>query len=178
MTRRGAPGVPALAAALWVVLAGCAPALDWRETRPPGSGLTMLFPCRVERQERAVRLAGRLVAMAADSCRAAGATFSLATLDAGSPGAVTPVLAALRAGAVANVGASGAAAAPLAVDGTTPNPQSGLLHLAGRLPDGRPVSLHAAFFVKGMRLYQASVIGESIPDDASDTFFEAIRVAP
>ena len=36
----------------------------------------------------------------------------------------------------------------------------------GRLPDGRPVAAHAAFFVHGVRVYQATAIGEALPEDA------------
>ena len=36
----------------------------------------------------------------------------------------------------------------------------------GRLPDGRPVTAHAAFFVHGVRVYQATAIGEALPEDA------------
>ncbi|MEO8079046.1 MAG: hypothetical protein ABI641_00855 [Caldimonas sp.] len=159
-------------------LAGCSPALDWRESRPAAAGVLMMFPCRPETRERQVSLAGRPVRMQVHSCAAADTTFSLGVVDAGGPGEVTPLLAALQAGAAANVGSGTPAPRSFSAPGATPNPQSGLVHMAGHLPDGRAVILDAAFFVKGMRLYQASVIGEAFPDDASETFFKAIRIAP
>lgn len=180
MMMRDAAASPALGVLVagLVTLAGCSPALDWREIRPEGSGVTMLFPCRPDRHERQVRLDDRTVRMQMHSCSASDATFSLGVIEASGPGEVTPMLAALRAGASANLAADGPVPLPIAVAGMTPNPESALLRIAGHLPDGRPVSLHAAFFVKGMRLYQASAIGKVIPANASDTFFEAIRISP
>ena len=62
-------------AALLAALAACAPPFDWRDVRPEGSGVTMLFPCRPDRHERAVRIAGSELRMQMHSCTAAGATF-------------------------------------------------------------------------------------------------------
>jgi hypothetical protein len=160
-----------------VALAACAPALDWRETKPDGSGVAMLFPCRPERQERVVRLAGADLPLRLHSCRAAGTTFSLAFADAVDAARVTPLLLDLRAGAAANIGGTPAPRA-FALKGATANEHGAQLRTEGRLPDGRPVVEHAAFFVKDLRVYQATVLGESPPADAVDTFFGAIRLSP
>jgi hypothetical protein len=111
------------------------------------------------------------------SCEAGGAPFSLAFVDAGDPGRVEPLLAALKASAVANIGGT-PAAQPFAPPGATPNPGSALLRVQGRLPDGRHVTEHAAFFVRGLRLYQATVLGEALPEDSVQTFFAAIKLTP
>jgi len=44
--------------------------------------------------------------------------------------------------------------------------------------DRRPVTLHAAFFVHGVRIYQAAAIGETLPEDAVRSFFGAIKLTP
>jgi hypothetical protein len=49
--------------------------------------------------------------------------------------------------------------------------------MEGRLPDGRRVVEDAAFFVKGLRVYAATVLGESIPAEAVETFFASIKSA-
>ncbi|MCE9657159.1 MAG: hypothetical protein K8R60_01265 [Burkholderiales bacterium] len=172
---RFALGWPALA--LLPALLACSPAFDWREVRPDGGDLTMLFPCRPEKRERTLALAGAELRMQLHSCEAAGAPFSLAVVDAGEPTRVEPLLAALKASAAANIGGA-AVAEPFSPPGATPNPASALLRLQGRLPDGRPVTEHAAFFVRGLRVYQATAIGEALPDDAVKTFFAAIKLAP
>jgi hypothetical protein len=170
-----ASGWPAVA--LVPLLLACSPAFDWREARPEGSGVTMLFPCRPEKHERSVRIAGAELGMQLHSCEAAGAPFSLAFVDAGEPSRVEPLLAALKASAAANIGGV-TLAQPFAPPGATPNPGSALLRVQGRLPDGRAVTEHAAFFVRGLRLYQATTIGEALPEDAVKTFFTAIKLTP
>jgi hypothetical protein len=165
-------GAAALCAA---ALFACAPSLNWRETRPPGSGVAMLFPCRPDRQERTIQIAGAALRMQMYSCRAAGAEFSLVFADVAEPARVTPVLLALRAAAQANLdGAS--TAQPLALAGATPNEQSARMRIDGRLPDGRRIVEHAAFFARGLRVYQLTTLGESLDAEASDAFLDSIKV--
>jgi hypothetical protein len=171
-----APSLVALAAAL--ALAACSPVLDWRESHPEGSGAVMLFPCRPVRHDRTVRVADATLRWQLHSCAAGGATFSLAVADGAEPAQVTPLLAALRTEAVANLGGSATEQPPVAIAGATPNAQSALLRIVGRRPEGRPVVAHAAFFVKGLRLYQATVLADDEPagSEALDTFFASIRL--
>lgn len=171
----------ASAAPILSLLAGlvaCSPALDWREVRPAGSGVSALFPCRPETRERTVAIAGADRKMQLHSCDAAGVTFSLAVVDGAEPAAVEPLLTAMKASVTANLGGQAGAVEPFAPRGATPNPASALLKVTGRLPDGRPVAGGAAFFVHGVRVYQATAIGETLPEDALRSFFAAIRVAP
>ena len=168
----------AVPAALACVVAACSPSLDWRQSRPAGSGATLLFPCRPSAVERPVSIAGQTLRLTLHSCSAGGATFSLAVIDVGAAERVAPVLAALREQAAANVSGQATAVTPVVVAGATANLQSGRVRIDGRLLDGRPVVEHAAFFVRGTRLYQATVIGarEPIGPEALDNFFGAIRV--
>ena len=165
-------------AVLPMAIVACAPSLDWREARPDGSGATMLFPCRPSGRERVVRLADAQVPMQQHSCTAAGATFSLIVAEAGTLERVTPLLAALRAQATANVSGQATPQPLPAISGATFSAQSVRLRIDGKLPDGRPVVEHAAFFVRGTRLYQATVIGKGEPvgAEALDNFFDAIRL--
>jgi hypothetical protein len=66
----------------------------------------------------------------------------------------------------------------LALAGTTPNPQAARVHIVGKRPDGRRVVADAAFFVKGLTLYQATVLGsgDGPGREAIETFFGAIRL--
>ena len=52
------------------------------------------------------------------------------------------------------------------------------LHAEGNRPDGTRVVADGAFFVKGLTLYQATVLGaDGGPRrEAADTFFAAIRL--
>ena len=164
--------------ALGVALVACWPALDWREVRPEGLALTALFPCRPDKHERDVPIAGAPARMQLHACDAAGSTFSLAVVDAGEPARVEPVLAALKASAAANVGGSASRSEPFAPPGATPNPSSALVRLQGRRPDGRAVTLNAAFFVHGVRVFQATALGEAVSEETLQGFFGGIRLAP
>ena len=172
---------PAQLAVLAAVLslAACSPTFDWRESRPDGSGATLLFPCRPERHEGTVRVAETTLRLQLHSCSAGGATFSLTVGDGAEPAQVTPLLAALRNQALVNLGAAEATERDLpATAGATPNRESALLRIVGRRADGRRVVAHAAFFVKGLRLYQATVLADDDPagSETLATFFGSIRL--
>lgn len=174
---RTAPRVAALALAAACVVA-CSPALDWRESRPEGADATLMFPCRPGKVERTVRLAGATLAMQQYACTAGGALYSLSAARAATPESVPTLLAAWRSEAAGNVGGVAIELPPPSVSGATPNVHSGFVRLVGRLPDQRPVVEHAAFFVRGTRLYQAAVVSTTRPvePEALDNFFGAIRL--
>lgn len=155
--------------------AGCSPSLDWREFTPEDSGIGVTFPCRPDRQARNLALAGAVVRMEMLACGADGMTFALAYADVADPALVGPGLAALRRQAAGNIGAQAQAWQPYLLAGATPNPQTGRLSVTGALPDGSAVREHAAFFSRGLRLYQASVIGTAPTPAAVDAFLGGFR---
>lgn len=165
---------------LAVVLAagGCAPALDWREVRPAGSGVAAMFPCKPAGQARLVQLAQRTVRLELHACTAGGATWALAFADLDDPSRVGPALDELRTAAAANLGAPMDAGEALRVPGATPNPSSVRIALQGRAPDGRSLGERVGLFAKGLRVYQATVLGEHIDAEAAGTFFGSLRLTP
>ncbi|HET9629769.1 MAG TPA: hypothetical protein VFP14_09845 [Novosphingobium sp.] len=169
------PTMAVLAAAL--VVLGCSPALDWREFEPEGSGVIASFPCRPDHHSRTVPLAGASVRMEMFVCNVAGTTFALTYADMADPAAVGPALGELKALAGANIGAAPEAAAAASVPGMTPHPQAGRVVAKGRRPDGGRIEQQALVFAKGVRVYQASVVGSSIPAEAAETFLGAPRPA-
>lgn len=159
-------------------LAACSPAHDWRDVRPPGTRLALQFPCRPVTQQRAVALAGPAVNLSLLACTAGGQTWALAHADLADPARVGPALAELRTSTVAKLNAAETPLAPLAVAGATPNAHSGRLRLSSR-PDAAsaargPVQMELALFAHGTQVFQASVLGESVPADVADTFFGSI----
>jgi hypothetical protein len=169
-----------LAAALVVVLvAACSPALDWRDFVPEGSGIHVSFPCRPDRVARPVVLAGFAVTMELLSCSASDgpqrSTFALAFVDLTDPARVDATLLAWRAIALANVNGQQPQALPLLLKGMTANAQAGRLLVNGHLPDGAAMQEHVAFFVHGLRLYQATVLGTQPSAQAVDGFFGGLR---
>lgn len=163
-------------ALLLAALVGCSPVLDWREVRVDGDALTALFPCRPERHARNVAVAGANVRMDMAACAVAGTTFAASFVDLADPAAVTGVLKGFCQAAVANLGGAAPRQLPFTLAGMTPNAAAVRVLIAGRLPDGTVVQEHAAFFARGLRVYQVSVIGAA--PDAVEAFLSSLKFAP
>lgn len=177
LTARRAAGA-GWAGAAALLLAACAPALDWRDVRPEGSSVTLLMPCKPTAQQRRLALAGAAVRLSLHACSADGQTWGVAHADMEDPARVAAALAELRASAAANIAAGDAGQLPLQVPGATPQPGSERVHFDGHLPDGRPVQAQVAVFAQGTRVYQVTALGEHLPAEAADVFFGSIRFAP
>lgn len=158
------------------LLAACAPALDWREVRPDGSALTLLMPCKPDRQVRRVDLAAVQVKLALHACTAGGVTWGLAFADLADPAKVGAALEELRSSALKNLQATDATPLPLQVHGATPNDASRRVQFAGRMPDGRAVVEQTAVFAKGTRVFQAVALGPVLEPEAAATFFGNLRL--
>ena len=165
----------ALLAIATVCATGCTPALDWREFVPEGTDVTVSFPCRPDRHARTVALAGAPAKMQMLVCSADGATWALAFVDVDDPARVGATLDELRRIAVDNLQGAEPKFEPLQVRGMTPNSQAARLSVVGSLPDGAAVQEHAAFFARGRRVYQASVIGAQPAAAAVDTYIAALK---
>ena len=160
------------------LLSACSPTFDWREARFEGSTLVAMFPCRPDRHERPVELAGRRMAMRMDACATGGATFAVSLVELGDPALAPIAQQELRTVAVANVKGDPPQAVPWRLAGTTPNGETTRISTRGRLPDGAPVVEHAAFFTQGLKVYQASVIGAAPNPEALETFFAGLKFVP
>lgn len=166
---------PRIAALAAVCATACSPTLDWREFVPEGSGLSATFPCRPDRQTRAVVLAGAKAPMTVLACTVGGTTYALGFVDLADPARITATLAELRASAVANLQGGGTDVASLHIKGMTDNDQAARLTFVGRLPDGTAVQEYAAFFTRGLSVYQATVFGMKPARQAAETFFRGLK---
>lgn len=164
--------IAALAASCSVA---CSPALDWREFVPEGTDLRVAFPCRPDRQARAVVVAGAKTQMQMLACSAGDATFALAFVDVVDPSRVGATLAELRATAASNLQSAPPQSVPLQIRGMTPNEQAARLTISGTLPDGAVVQAQAAFFARGLRVYQATVVGARPSPELADTFIGGLK---
>jgi hypothetical protein len=159
-----------------VVQAGCAPAFNWREVRPEGSGAALLMPCRPNGQERRVLLGGRPRLMTLFACTAAEQTWSLAFADVGDPTNLAEVLAGLVQSAGNNISATAQRSASLQVRGATPHAASQRVAFDGQLPDGKAVQLQVAVFVSGTKVFQATAVGAALPPEGLETFMGSLRI--
>jgi hypothetical protein len=156
-------------------LGACSPVLDWREFTPEGSGIGVSFPCRPDRQTRALTLAETRVTMQMLICNAGDTTFALAYADLTDPARISSALAELSASAVRNLGGGVPERAPLQIKGMTSSEEAVRIALVGRLPDGTTVHEHAALFTRGLRVYQATVIGADPSASVVDVFMAGLR---
>lgn len=172
--------LPWPAAGALIVAAGlsaCAPGHDWRQARSVDGAVGLLFPCRPLQHDRRVPLAGASERLTLLSCEAGGQVWALASADLADPARLSTALDELALAAAANLSATAATQA-LRVPGATPHPGSRRLTLAGRRPDGQPAQMQAALFVHGTHVYQATVLGQTVPAEVAEVFFDSLRVAP
>ena len=163
-------------AAISVALAACSPSLDWREFQPEGSGVIVTFPCKPDRFVRSVQLEVQVARLEMLTCSAGGMHFALSFLDAAEPANVPVALAELRTLVARNLGATGGGEVPITVPGMTPNPQAVRVQLEGHAPDGAVMQEQAAFFAKGLRVFQAVVLGRHVSAEAADAFLGGLRL--
>lgn len=159
-------------------LAGCAPALDWRELRLADTGLSVQFPCKPDSQTRRVPLGPSTLSLELHACTTDAATWAVAFADVGDPARVGPALIELRDALVANLAAPDTQRLELRLDGATPHPASQRVQLSGRLPNDQPVSAQLAVFSKGTRVFRASVVSRRGDAEAMDHFFASLRFTP
>lgn len=164
------------------LLAACSPTFDWREIRldrvAPNALLSSMFPCKPDHHARLLQLNDQRTTMQMAVCAAGGTTFALSAVPVADPSAAGAGLQQLRMAAVANVQGDAPSLSPWRIPGMTPSDQAVRLTIRGRLPDGAPVIEHAAFFVQGLMLYQASVIGAKPNPEVVETFFTGLKFMP
>lgn len=169
-----------LAIALSIALAlvgGCAPALDWRQVQTEGWGLAAAMPCRPDRLQRQIALAGAPVTLGLLVCSSAEHTFALASAEVDSPAQVGPALQALLAAAQANVQGQVLAEQPARVPGMTPQPGALRRQLAGRMPDGRAVQEQVQVFAHGLRVFQSTVVGPQAGAAQVEPFLDSLALS-
>jgi hypothetical protein len=158
-----------------VALAGCSPTLDWRSVPLPETQLVAELPCRPSRFQRDVTVAGMPLKLFMLSCQAGGVTYGVATADVGDPARVDAVLHALRDGAAAAIRSSDSPPGALNLRGVTPFSGNSSAHLHGQRPDGETVEEAIRVFGRGSRVFQASAVGASLPEDAVRPFEDGLR---
>lgn len=171
------------ACAAAALMAGCSPALDWREVRPEGSGVVALLPCKPDRAERVVPLGGSPRTLRVVGCDAGGATFALMRTELPDPGAAGATLAGWRTATLAHVRATGVAPLAFTPRGSLPLAESVRVQARGQAPDGQPIQMQAVWLARtqgtGVELVHAVVYGlpgERGLADAAEAFFSGIRL--
>ena len=159
-------------------LSACTPTLNWRETRPAESSVSLLFPCKPDRFMRSLVLADEKVQMALSSCAAGDVTYALSHAEFSDAAHVSAAVQTMHAAAAANLGGSASLVAPLLVPAMTQNPLSQRWAVQGKRADGSTLHQQFSVFSGGLRVYQATVIGKTLDPVAADTFFSSLKLTP
>ncbi len=109
-------------------------------------------------------------------CSTGNQTLALAFLEVEHPTQVVAALHSLRVAAQANFSATQVQTEPLHVLGMTPNPNAVLVSMQGVSTRGAPVRAGAAFFSRGLRIYQATLFGAEVDPEVWQTFIAGLRL--
>lgn len=161
---------------LVLLMAACSPSLNWREVRPEGSGLTLMFPCKPELLSRALEAPGAPASarMGLAHCEAAGLSFSLSWSEVPDPTQVAPALVQMREALLAGLKLPAAQPLALQVPGMTPS--AGAVTQTLGAPGGRGQQARLAVFARGLRVYQLLVVGPRADAPAWDGFLGSLQL--
>ena len=160
--------VPALAG-----LVACNPTFNWRDVRPDGTRVAVLMPCKPDKAQRTVHMAGQPTALNLLSCDADGVTFAVSVADVKDAAKTAAVLVQWQSATLTNIKAPPTLGIALKLPGLT----SGALMVkaTGQRANGQAVSSQAAYFAQGSQVFQAVMYGDQIAPGVAETFFSGIK---
>ena len=165
---------------LGLFLLACSPGLNWRDVRPAQAPLLALFPCKPDQAERNLPLVDREVLVKMLVCEADGAVFTLAYTDLKSELRLGETLDLWRKATLTQIKASASNVTPFTLKGALSLPQSSKVVAKGSKPDGRALTLHAAWFAVGTTVFQGAVYFSRETADANgavaETYFSGLRL--
>lgn len=156
-------------------LAGCSPALDWREVRLEAAPLKAVMPCKPEKGSRQVVMAGRPVTLDALACEAGGSAFALLSADIGGPASADVSLGQWQAASLATIRGRTVRESRFVPGGALDLPRSVQVVASGQRADGKAVEAQAACFARGNHVFQAVVYSEQLEPRATEPFFAGLR---
>lgn len=162
-----------------LVLFACSPTFNWREMRPQGTPLQALMPCKPEHAVRTVPLAGAVADLHMHSCDTGGLSFAVAWVELGDVVRADAALDEWPRASLATLRLDPALAGStqarwdFQLSGA---PKAKGLLVQGTGPQGQPMRMQAAYFARGSQVFQAAVYGPCLPADATNTFFEGLRM--
>ncbi len=160
-----------------LLLAACSPTFNWRALPADGTPLQALMPCKPDKAERDVPLAGVPTLLQMRSCDAGGLTFVVAWADVGVPARVAPALAGWRRATLLALRAAPADEDALPASARVVGASEVIgLQAEGRDHRGEPVRVQAVHAARGTLLVQAAIYGRAIDPRVADTFFEGLQL--
>lgn len=155
-------------------LAACNPTFNWRDVRPDGTQLALLMPCKPDKAQKTVSMAGQPTELLLLSCDAGGATFAVAVADVKDPSKVAATLDQWKSATLANIKAAPATTG-VAFKLTGSASDAVMVGVMGQRASGQAVSSQAAYFAQGSQVFQAVMYADKIAPDVADTFFSGLK---
>ena len=162
------------AAAALTVLAACNPTFNWRDVRFENARLALLLPCKPDKAQRTVPMAGQPTEMNLLSCDAGGVTFAVSMADVNDAAKTGAILAQWQSATLTNIkAASGVARDAFKVPGLASG--AVMVKATGQRANGQVVSSQAAYFAQDSQVFQAVMYADNISPDVADTFFSGLK---
>ena len=154
-------------------LVACNPTFNWRDVRPDGTRVAVLMPCKPDKAQRTVPMAGQPTALNLLSCDAGGVTFAVSVADVKDAAKTAAVLVQWQSATLTNIKAPPALGIAIKLPGLT----SGgvMVKATGQRANGQAVSSHAAYFAQGSQVFQAVIYADKIAPSVAETFFSGIK---
>ena len=154
-------------------LVGCNPTFNWRDVRPDGTRLALLMPCKPDKTQRTVPIAGQPTELNLLSCDAGGVTFAIAAADVRDATLAAVALVQWQSATLANIKALATPGDAFKLPGLTSG--AVVVKAIGQRANGKVVSSQALYFAQGTQVFQAVMYADSIAPDVADTFFSGLK---
>jgi hypothetical protein len=155
-------------------LAACNPTFNWRDVRPDGTRLALLMPCKPDKAQKTVPMAGQPTDLMLLSCDAGGVTFAVAVADVKDAGKTAATLAQWQSATLVNMKAAPTTSSTaFKLSGLTSG--AVLVKATGKRVNGQAVSSQAAYFAQGTQVLQAVMYADKISPEVADTFFAGLK---
>jgi hypothetical protein len=158
---------------LMPMMAGCDPALNWREVRSNDASYTVLLPAKPASFERSVDLDGLQVAMSMTAAEVDGTSFAVATAVVADEAQRISALMAMQTAMTRNIQGEITEQKMITMKNGATAVQ---IHATGKAArDGKPLALFARFLVHGTRVFQVVALGpkEKLDAETADTFLSS-----
>lgn len=152
-----------------LLLTACSPALNWREVRLGRMVLTL--PCKPDKAERTLRLAGQDVQLTMVGCEAGGALFAVSHAQLAKSAPTDQVFAAWRQAALANMQASSTQRQP-----SEHHTGAELWTVLGKRADGSQVQAQLEWIASGTDLFHLAVYADQISPAMAEPFFSEAKI--
>ncbi|MBC7434800.1 MAG: hypothetical protein H7332_01895 [Bdellovibrionales bacterium] len=156
------------------VLTACNPTFNWREVSSNETELTALLPCKPDRANRPVVLAGQRLDLHVMGCGAGGGTFAVSHARLTDAAKANEVLADWRLATLSNMKAVAPREAAFVPKGAATLTSSVQTVAVGRRADGLPVMAHAAWFARGDVVFSAVIYADRLSPEVAEAFFSGL----